>query len=47
MTPYMSFLLMPFTDTLEACSKSVEDEDLWLAIIQTVSKSLAHDEGGG
>ncbi|KIP06398.1 hypothetical protein PHLGIDRAFT_128310 [Phlebiopsis gigantea 11061_1 CR5-6] len=45
MTPYMSFLLPPFTETLEAYSKSLEDEDLWLAMIQTVSKSLAHDEG--
>lgn len=46
MAPYMSFLLPPFTETLEAYSKSSPNEDLWLAIIQTVTKSLAYDEGG-
>lgn len=47
MTLYMSFLLPPFVEALnDAYSRSPANEDLWLAIIQTITKSLVHDEGG-
>lgn len=46
MTPYMSFLLAPFAEMLNAWAKSSANEDLWLAVIQVVAKSFTHDEGG-
>lgn len=46
MTLYMSFLLPPFVEALNTYSKSPTNENLWLAIIQTITKSLVHDEGG-
>ncbi|GJE92911.1 U3snoRNP10 and BP28CT domain-containing protein [Phanerochaete sordida] len=45
MTPYMSFLLTPFTEMLNSWVKSDVDEDLWVATIQVIAKSFAHDEG--
>ena len=46
MTSYMSFLLTPFTEVLNSHTKSITSEDLWLVVIQTITRSLAHDEGG-
>jgi len=38
-------LLAPFTELLNTWAKSSVDEDLWLATIQVIAKSFAHDEG--
>ncbi|EKM52689.1 uncharacterized protein PHACADRAFT_101069 [Phanerochaete carnosa HHB-10118-sp] len=44
-TPYMSFLLTPFAELLNTWAKSSVDEELWLATVQVIAKSFAHDEG--
>lgn len=44
MTPYMSFLLQPFAELLTGFTKSVDDEDLWVAVVQTLTKSFTNDE---
>ena len=47
MTPYMSLLLNHFVELLESYVKEENDnEDLWLALITTLSKSFAVDDGG-
>lgn len=46
MTPYMSFLLPPFTELLNLYKQSSVNEELWLAVVQVVTKSFAVDEGG-
>lgn len=46
MTPYMSFLSQPFIDVLKSPLKSAGDQELWLVIIQTLTKSLTQDQGG-
>ena len=47
MTPYMSFLLQPFIDTLgQYTAASLEDELFWICVIETLSKSFACDDGG-
>lgn len=46
MTPYMSFLLQPLVEMLNGFAKSLDDTPTWLAVIQTLSKTLAQDERG-
>ncbi|KAG5637085.1 hypothetical protein H0H81_005818 [Sphagnurus paluster] len=46
MTPYMSFLLTPFVETLESAETShTANESLWTRVIETLAKSLTHDDG--
>ncbi|KAI0070967.1 hypothetical protein K474DRAFT_1669523 [Panus rudis PR-1116 ss-1] len=49
MTPYMSFLLQPLTTLLMTFSKASEfsdtEEELWLAVVNTLYKTFIHDEG--
>lgn len=42
----MSFLLTPFTELLSSYGKASVNEDLWLVVVQTLTKSFLHDEGG-
>lgn len=46
MTPYMAFLLQPLSETLRGFKDSIDDTELWLSVIQTLTKSFVHDEGG-
>jgi len=47
MTPYMSFLLQPITQDLKAFNKEkLKDKDYWVAMLDVVTKSLSHDDGG-
>lgn len=49
MTPYMSFLLQPFVNELDAFRKGSDSEDekvLWVEIVQTLTKTFVHDDGG-
>lgn len=48
MSSYMSFLLQPFIDILKEYSESdTDDKELWLCVVETLTKSLLSDEGGG
>ncbi|KAI0776755.1 hypothetical protein BD413DRAFT_469201 [Trametes elegans] len=45
MVPYMSFAWQSFTELLRGFASSAsEDSELWLALVQTLSKSMAADE---
>ncbi|KAI9060150.1 hypothetical protein FKP32DRAFT_1760434 [Trametes sanguinea] len=45
MVPYMSFAWQSFTEAIRGFSSDhAEDGELWLALIQTLSKSMAADE---
>lgn len=47
MTPYTSFLLPPLTHDLKAFSKAkLQDKDYWIAMLDVITKSLSHDDGG-
>ena len=47
MAPYMSLLLTHFVEILQSFEKKEKaDKDLWLAALQTLSKSFAVDDGG-
>jgi hypothetical protein len=47
MTPYMSFTLKPFNDILVTFSnQSTEDPNLWVAVIECLTKSFNFDDGG-
>ena len=47
MTPYTSFLLQPITHDLRAFSKAkLQDKDYWVAMLDVITKSLSHDDGG-
>jgi U3 small nucleolar RNA-associated protein 10 len=47
MTPYMSFLLQPITQDLKAFNKKkLKDKDYWVAMLDVLTKSLSHDDGG-
>lgn len=47
MTPYMSFVIESFAELLGAFQTGkVMDHTLWLACMETLSKSLSVDEGG-
>ena len=43
MTPYMSYLLQPFCEALQQPSDNLA---LWQAVLQTLTKTLVHDEKG-
>ncbi|KDQ54552.1 hypothetical protein JAAARDRAFT_135194 [Jaapia argillacea MUCL 33604] len=46
MTPYMSFLLAPFTELLGSSDTAdVTNEDLWIGVVKTLAKSFMFDEG--
>ncbi|KAJ3530702.1 hypothetical protein NM688_g7673 [Phlebia brevispora] len=44
-TPYMSFLVQPFSDLLQDFTKSAGNQELWLGIVNILSKSFSVDEG--
>jgi len=47
MSPYMSFLLQPFTELLGTfATSSANDKTLWLCILETLAKSFSSDDGG-
>ena len=49
MTPYMTFLLQPFINDLDAFRKTSDtasDRALWAEIISTLTKTFIHDDGG-
>ncbi|EAU87657.2 hypothetical protein CC1G_09118 [Coprinopsis cinerea okayama7 len=47
MSPYMSFLLQPFEETLKGYSSATHgDQSLWTATISSLHKALTHDDGG-
>lgn len=47
MTPYMSLLLQPFLAILQKFrDEESSDEALWRAVLSTLTKTFAHDEGG-
>ncbi|KAF8626030.1 hypothetical protein AX15_005120 [Amanita polypyramis BW_CC] len=46
MTPYMSFLLQPVIQDLQAFSKvKLQDKEYWIAILEVLGKSLSYDDG--
>jgi len=45
MTPYMSFLFQPFIEILDGYRQSTAEPALWLAIIQTLTRTFIHDDG--
>ena len=47
MTPYMSFMIQPFTDLLGTFVKTEEpDPELWGSLVQVLGKSFEVDEAG-
>ena len=48
MVPYMTFAWPTYSELLRAwASNAPEDGDLWIAVLQTVTKALAADEDRG
>ncbi|KAG5644278.1 hypothetical protein DXG03_008763 [Asterophora parasitica] len=46
MTPYMSFLLTPFIESLNAFGAgTADDRGLWAGVIEAFTKSLTYDDG--
>ena len=44
----MTFLLQPFIAILKEYSENnTNDKELWLCVVETLTKSLLSDEGGG
>ena len=48
MVPYMTFAWPTYSELLRTwASNAPEDGDLWIAVLQTVTKALAADEDRG